>query len=52
MLGSDLDKKVREAAAATEKAWTGAGKQLGMEIWRIEQFKVVRWPKDQYGMYS
>jgi len=51
MLGSDLDKKVREAAAATEKAWTGAGKQLGMEIWRIEQFKVVRWPKDQYGSF-
>jgi len=51
MLGSDLEKKVREAAAATEKAWTGAGKKVGMEIWRIEKFQVVPWPKDQYGSF-
>jgi len=50
-LGSDLDKKIREAAAATEKAWIGAGKQVGMEIWRIEKFQVVKWPKDQYGSF-
>jgi gelsolin len=40
-LGSDLDKKCREAAAATEKAWEKAGKKPGMQIWRIEKFKVV-----------
>jgi len=50
-LGSDLEKKVREAAAATEKAWTGAGKKVGLEIWRIEKFQVVAWPKDQYGSF-
>jgi gelsolin len=50
-LGSDLDKKVREAAAQTEPAWQNAGKQVGLQIWRIEKFKVVSWPRDQYGSF-
>jgi len=51
MLGSDLDKKVRQAAAGTEDAWKGAGKNLGIQIWRIEKFKVIHWPKEQYGQF-
>lgn len=39
-LGSDLEKNVRAAAAAGEKAWEKAGKKPGLEIWRIEKFKV------------
>jgi gelsolin len=39
-LGSDLEKSCRVSAAATEKAWKVAGKKPGMQIWRIEQFKV------------
>jgi len=50
-LGSDLEKKVREAAAKTEPAWANAGKQVGLQIWRIEKFQVVSWPKDQYGQF-
>jgi len=50
-LGSDLAKKVREAAAQTEPAWANAGKKCGMQIWRIEKFKVVSWPQDQYGSF-
>jgi gelsolin len=50
-LGSDLDKKVREAAAQTELAWQNAGKQVSLQIWRIEKFKVVSWPRDQYGSF-
>jgi hypothetical protein len=38
-LGSDLEKKVREAAAQTEAAWKNAGKKVGLEIWRIEKFQ-------------
>jgi len=50
-LGSDLDKKCRVAAAQTEPAWANAGKQVGLQIWRIEKFNVVSWPKDQYGSF-
>eukprot|EP01116_Phalansterium_solitarium_P017589 TRINITY_DN4374_c0_g1_i2.p1 TRINITY_DN4374_c0_g1~~TRINITY_DN4374_c0_g1_i2.p1 ORF type:complete len:277 (+),score=104.04 TRINITY_DN4374_c0_g1_i2:163-993(+) len=50
-LGTDLDKKIREAAAATEPAWKEAGKAVGLQIWRIEKFNVKSWPKDQYGNF-
>jgi len=51
LLGSDLDKKVKLAAAQTEKAWAQAGKAMGIQIWRIEKFQVVSWPKDQYSKF-
>jgi len=50
-LGSDLDHKIKKAAAETEDAWKGAGQAVGIEIWRIEKFKVVHWPKEQYGHF-
>jgi gelsolin len=50
-LGSDLDKKIRQQAAASEDAWKNAGKKLGLEIWRIEKFQVKLWPKEQYGQF-
>jgi gelsolin len=51
LLGSDIEKKVKQAAANTEKAWQGAGQKLGLEIWRIEKFQVVTWPKEQHGQF-
>jgi gelsolin len=51
LLGSDLEKKVKLAAAQTEKAWAEAGKKVGIQIWRIEKFNVVSWPKEQYGTF-
>ena len=50
-IGSDLDKKIRQAAAGTEKAWSNAGKELGLQIWRIEKFTVQHVPKDTYGTF-
>jgi len=50
-IGSDLDKKCREAAAQTEPAWQNAGKKVGLQIWRIEKFQVKSWPQDQYGSF-
>jgi len=50
-LGSDLEKKVREAAAHGDPAWKECGKALGLQIWRIEKFTVKAWPKNQYGQF-
>jgi len=50
-LGSELEKNVKKAAAETEQAWKGAGAKVGTEIWRIEKFKVIAWPKEQYGSF-
>jgi len=50
-LGSDLEHKVKQAAAEKEPAWENAGKAAGILIWRIEKFKVVAWPKDKYGQF-
>jgi len=31
--------------------WGDAGSKPGLIIWRIEKFKVVPWPKEQYGKF-
>lgn len=46
-----LEKKVRLDAAQTEAAWKGAGKEVGLHVWRVEQFKIKAWPKQQYGTF-
>lgn len=49
--GSKEHKDAKLAAAKGELAWTGAGQQVGIEIWRIEKFQVVAWPKTKYGQF-
>lgn len=51
LFGSDVEKNVKKAAAETEEAWHGCGQKVGLEIWRIEQFKVKSWPKQDYGRF-
>jgi len=34
-----------------DPAWNGAGKTEGIQIWRIENFLVKPWPKEQYGQF-
>jgi gelsolin len=50
-LGSDLEKKVKKAAAETEDAWKTAGQKVGLQIWRIEKFLVKAWPEEHYGKF-
>ena len=51
MLGSDLEKEIKKAAAGGEPQWRDVGKQPGLQVWRIEQFRVVPWPKNKYGQF-
>jgi gelsolin len=49
--GSKDHKDLKVSSAKTEAAWKGAGQKVGLEIWRIEKFQVVHWPKDKYGSF-
>lgn len=51
MFGSDTEKEVKKAAAEKEPAWRQAGKKPGLQIWRINKFKVETWPTDDYGSF-
>jgi len=51
LFGSDVEKKVKLAAAKTEPAWENAGTVEGIQIWRIVKFQVTHWPKEDYGKF-
>lgn len=51
LFGSDTEKQVKKASAESEPAWKNAGKEVGLKIWRIVNFKVTQWPKEQYGKF-
>mmetsp|Transcript_20038 Transcript_20038/g.24761 ORF Transcript_20038/g.24761 Transcript_20038/m.24761 type:complete len:375 (+) Transcript_20038:37-1161(+) len=59
-IGSDADKKMREAAAKMEVQWEGAGQSPGIQVWRVEnkrtdddtpEFGVNEWPESEYGEF-
>ncbi|KAH9504746.1 hypothetical protein Btru_061855, partial [Bulinus truncatus] len=43
--------KLIEITSQSEPAWRAAGKQVGLQIWRIVNFKVTTWPKEDYGKF-
>jgi len=49
--GSEEHKQMRKDAAMKEPAWNNIGQEKGLQIWRIEKFKVKHWPKDRYGEF-
>lgn len=51
LIGSDLDKKIKQAAAEGEDNWKTIGVAPGVKVWRIEKFKVVEWPEENYGKF-
>ena len=40
LFGSETEKKIKQESAETEEAWNGAGAKEGLQIWRINNFKV------------
>jgi gelsolin len=51
LLGSEAETEARRRAAETADEWKGVGEEEGVEIWRIENFSVVKWPKENYGQF-
>ena len=54
LVGSELDHKVKAAAADGEAAWHGPpkiGTTTGLWVWRIEKFQVKAWPRERYGTF-
>lgn len=45
LFGTDLEREVKKRSAESEEAYQGAGAKVGVEIWRVEQFAIKRWPK-------
>jgi gelsolin len=51
LFGSDTERGVKKDSAKTEPAWKDAGKTVGLQVWRIVNFKVTNWPKEDYGKF-
>lgn len=51
LFGSDTEKQVKKESAESEPAWQGCGEEIGLRIWRIVKFKVVKWEKEEYGSF-
>ena len=51
LFGTDVEYKIKEAAANTDAAWDIDVNKKGLVIWRIEQFKVKKWPRSKYGKF-
>jgi hypothetical protein len=49
LFGSDLEKKIKAAAADSEPQWSNIGTSVALHIWRIEQFMVKPWPSNKHG---
>jgi len=51
LFGSPLEKEIKKNAANGEPAWKAVPKTPGVLVWRVEKFKIVEWPKKQYGQF-
>ena len=46
--------RLRQAAALSDPEWNAIATRVprvGLDIWRIEKFHAVKWPKEQYGEF-
>jgi len=50
-LGSKANHELKHEASLKEGAWKGCGQKEGIEIWRVEKFKIVPWNTKYYGSF-
>jgi gelsolin len=51
LFGSPIEKEIKKNAANGEPAWKTISKECGVNVWRVEKFKIVAWPKERYGQF-
>jgi len=51
LFGSDAEKQVKKESAETELAWKSIKHECGTQIFRINKFKVEKWPLEDYGKF-
>jgi hypothetical protein len=51
LFGTPLEREIKKHAAEGEPAWKNMKKEVGTQIWRVEKFKIVAWPKEKYGQF-
>ena len=51
LFGTAIERSIKEEAAKHEPQWHEAGSTAGLQIWRIESFKVVPWPAEKAGQF-
>ncbi|KAK3605231.1 hypothetical protein CHS0354_037632 [Potamilus streckersoni] len=51
LFGSKTELAVKKSSADQEPAWRNAGQKVGLQIWRIVNFKVTSWPMEEYGKF-
>lgn len=49
--GGKEHREKQKALADKQKEWDGAGEKPGIQVWRIEKFRVKHWPKEEYGTF-
>jgi len=49
--GGDLERSIKKASGEGEPFWKNAGKKDGLEIWRVNQFKLVEVPEKSHGQF-
>ena len=43
LFGGDLEKKIKAAASKSEPQFKNVGQEVGLRVWRIEQFVAKPW---------
>lgn len=49
--GGEEHRQKQHEIALKQEEWKNAGKEFGIQVWRIEKFRVKHWPEEDYGTF-